>query len=56
MMTLKEKIVQSNRLSQLQLEKSIYDDAVKSGSKFSEYYSIKAAALDAVINAMTSSS
>lgn len=55
-MTLKEKIAQSQQLSQLRLEMSIYDDAVKSGSKFSDYYATKSAAIKANIDVMTSSS
>ena len=46
-MTLKEKIAQSQQLSQLRLEMSVYDDAIKSGSKFSDFYATKSAAIKA---------
>jgi|TARA_R110000851_G_C12914164_1_gene549572 hypothetical protein len=46
-MTLKEKIAQSQQINQLKSEMSIYDDAIKSGSKFSDYYETKAAAIKA---------
>tara|TARA_R110000765_G_scaffold5054_1_gene15753 strand:+ start:437 stop:601 length:165 start_codon:yes stop_codon:yes gene_type:complete len=46
-MTLKEKIAQSQQINQLKIELSIYDDAIKSGSKFSDYYETKAAAIKA---------
>ena len=55
-MTLKEKIAQSQQLSQLRLEMSIYDDAISKGSKFSDYYATKAAAIKADIAVITSSS
>ena len=51
-MTLKEKIAQSQRLSQLRLEMSIYDDAISKGSKFSDFYATKAAAIKANIEAI----
>ena len=51
-MTLKEKIAQSQQLSQLRLEMSIYDDAISKGSKFSDFYATKAAAIKANIEAI----
>ena len=51
-MTLKEKIAQSQQINQLKSEMSIYDDAIKSGSKFSDYYATKSAAIKANIEAI----
>jgi len=44
-MTLKEKIAQARKVDQLKIEMSIYDDAIKSGSKFSDFYATKSAAI-----------
>ena len=41
-MTLKEKIARSQKIDQLKKERKIYLDAIQNGSKFSEFYTIKA--------------
>ena len=51
-MTLKEKIARARKVDQLKEEMSIYDDAIKGGSKFSDFYATKAAALKADIEAI----
>jgi len=40
-LSLKEKIAHSQRVNQLTQEASIYEDAIKNNSKFSEYYKSK---------------
>ena len=49
-MTLKEKIARTRKVDQLKEEMSIYDDAVESGSKFSDYYATKSAAIQEKLN------
>lgn len=51
-MTLKEKIDQARKVDQLKIEMSIYDDAIKSGSKFSDFYATKSAAIKAKIESI----
>jgi hypothetical protein len=41
-LTLKEKIAKSRLRDQLKQERQIYLDAIDNGSKFSEFYTIKA--------------
>mgnify|MGYP003633219415 FL=1 len=52
-MTLKEKVIQSQKVNQLKIEMSIYEGAIKNGSKFSDYYANKAAAIKAKINSIS---
>lgn len=51
-MTLKEKIAKIRKVDQLKIEMSIYDDAILKGSKFSDFYATKAAAIKANIEAI----
>jgi len=44
-MTLKEKLAAARRRLQLEQEKEIYLEAVKSGSRFAEFYQGKADAI-----------
>ena len=55
-MTLKEKIARARKVDQLKEEMSIYDDAIKGGSKFSDFYATKAAAIREELDVITSSS
>ena len=51
-MTLKEKIAKIRKVDQMKIEMSIYDDAISKGSKFSDFYATKAAAIKANIEAI----
>ena len=51
-MTLKEKIAQARKVDQLKIEMSIYDDAIKRGSKFSDFYATKSAAIKTKIESI----
>jgi len=52
-MKLKEKLAQAKQINQLKIEMSIYDDAIKNGSKFSDFYATKSAAIKAKIESIS---
>lgn len=51
-MTLKEKVLRQRKIDQIKQEVSIYEDAIKSGSKFSDFYATKAALLNEKLEAI----